>query len=148
MPAFALHRGPRTKLASAMAAAAIVAAAVPGLILATASAANAESGCKSGSVISGPAHGWYLQICETPRVGSTDTFSWAANNTDSGAAVADVSYAIQCAGGTTGSAVVLPSVPAFWNGSYSAQCAFSAELTAGGAPGPGGAPIVLTLSAG
>lgn len=146
MPVSASRNRPRSKRVSALVAAAVITTAA-GLAVVTASTANAETGCKSGSVVSGPAHGWYLQICKTPRDAATDTFSWTAHNTDSGAVPAVVSYTVQCTGGTGGSASVLPPGPANWNGWYSPTCAFHAVLNAGGAPGPGGAPIVLNLSA-
>ncbi|WP_433172071.1 hypothetical protein [Actinoallomurus sp. CA-150999] len=129
-------------------AAAVIATAAAGLTIATTSAANAETGCKSGSVVSGPAHGWYLQICKTPHDQATDTFSWTARNTDAGAAVATISYTVQCPGGTSSVAAVAPPGPASWGGWYSPACAFHAELNVDGAPGPGGAPIILNLSAG
>ena len=138
---------PRTMLVSAMAAATVTVTAAAGLTVGTASAANAETGCKSGSVASGPAHGWYLQICKTPYDQTTDTFSWTARNTDSGAATATVSYTIQCAGGTSGFSAVAPPGPVSWGGWYSPACAFHAELNVGSGPGPGGAPIILNLSA-
>ncbi|GAA4629303.1 hypothetical protein GCM10023196_049480 [Actinoallomurus vinaceus] len=128
-------------------AATVIATTAAGLAVVTTSAANAETGCKSGSVVSGPAHGWYLQICKTPYNGTTDKFSWTARNTDSGAAAATVSYTVQCTGGTSGFAAVAPPGPASWGGWYSPACAFHAELNVGGAPGPGGAPIILNLSA-
>lgn len=138
---------PRRRLVSVLTAAAVAVTAAVCLAGATASAANAETGCKSGSVVSGPAHGWHLQICKTPRDQTTDTFSWTARDTDSGAAVATVSYAVQCAGGIVGSSAVAPPGPVTWADRYSPACAFRAELTVGGAPGPGGAPIILSLSA-
>ena len=140
------HNRPRSRFVSVLAAAVTVTAAV-GLACATASAANAETGCKSGSVVSGPAHGWNLQICKTPRDQTIDVFSWTAHNTDSGAAAAIVSYAVQCAHGTTGSTAVAPPGPVTWEGSYSPACAFVVELNVAGAPGSGGAPIILSLSA-
>lgn len=136
---------PRRSLVSAAAAATLIAA---GITVAVSSAANAETGCKSGSVVSGPAHGWQLQICKTPHDSTTDTFSWIARNTDSGAAVATVSYIIQCTSGPSGVTAVAPPGPASWHGWYSPVCAFHAQLNVGGAPGPGGAPIILNLSAG
>lgn len=138
---------PGNTLVSALAAGAVIASATVGLAVATASAAGAETGCKSGSVVSGPAHGWYLQICKTPRSQATDAFTWTAHNTDSGAAVATVSYAVECTGGTSGFATVAPPGPANWGNVFSSACAFHAELNVAGAPGPGGAPIILTLSA-
>ena len=128
-------------------AATVIATTAAGLTAVTTSAANAETGCKSGSVVSGPAHGWHLQICKTPYNGITDKFSWTAGNTDSGAAAAIVSYIVQCTGGTSGVAAVAPPGPESWGGWYSPACAFYAELNVDGAPGPGGAPIILNLSA-
>lgn len=135
---------PRRKLAWAMVATTVI---VAGLTVVSASAANAETGCKSGSVVSGPAHGWHLQICKTPHDSTTDTFSWTAYNTDSGAATATISYIVRCAGGISGVSAVTPPGPASWGGWHPPACAFHAELNAADAPGPGGAPIILNLSA-
>ncbi len=130
--------GLRTRLVSAVAAAAVTAT---GLILATASPASAETGCKSGAILSGPGHGWHLQICKTPQDPTTDAFSWTARNTDSGAAPAQVRYAVECDVVHTGDVSVAPPGPVTWVGYYAPTCSFRVELTAAGA-----VPIVLTLS--
>jgi hypothetical protein len=140
VPASTSHSGLRTRLVSAVAAAAVTAT---GLILATASPAGAETGCKSGSITSGPGHGWHLQICKTPHDPTADTFSWTARNTDSGAAAATVIYSVACDVVHTGDTSVSPPGPVTWAGSYASTCSFRVELTAAGA-----VPIVLTLAAG
>jgi hypothetical protein len=138
VPTSTSHGGLRTRLVSAVAAAAVTAT---GLILATASPASAETGCKSGSILSGPGHGWHLQICKTPHGSTADTFSWTASNTDSGVEAASVSYSVQCDVVHTGETFVAPPGPVTWVGFYASTCSFRVELTAAGA-----VPIVLTLS--